>query len=105
MPFDSIDRPRDEDGFTFWSADVSRMLACGDYGSAIATLVETGHGYQEAERFVAVSLAINTPRPLNGHLTRLRALVDVARREMLLPGWSFAAVAAALEEAQLGLSA
>lgn len=103
MPWDAIDRHRDEDGFTLWTTDASRAIAKGEYAGAIAILIEAGHDEAAAERFVAAQLAINTPVPLNGRAghERLAGLVDVARRAMQLPGgWSFAQVADELERAQ-----
>jgi acetyl-CoA acetyltransferase len=104
MPWDSIDRKRDEDGFTFWTRDASRAIASGEYTAAIAILIEAGTTQEAAERFVAASLAVNMPFPLNGIPAHrdLAELVDVARNVMETSDWSFEQVATALERAQAG---
>lgn len=93
---DLADKSRDEDRRPIPITEVSRAINRGDYANAIAILTGAGQGELEAERFVAVTLAINTPtaRVIS---SRLRALVDVARRAMEKPGWTFSEVAASLE--------
>lgn len=97
---DLPDTRRDEDGVALPISDASRAMNRGDYLDAIAILVEAGQSELDAERFVAVSLAINTPSisdvPLN-----LAVLVDVARRAMTCAGWTFTAVTVEVERVQL----
>lgn len=98
---DLPDKLRDADlRSLFPISAASRAINRGDYGEAIAVLVEAGLSQLDAERFVAVTLAINTPSVCEIPL-RLAVLVDVALRVMSVEGWSFGDVGAALECAQL----
>lgn len=97
---DLPDRRRDEDDVALPISDASRAMNRGEYLEAIAILVNAGQDELDAERFVAVSLAINTPSVSDVPL-RIAVLVEVARRAMKCDGWSFTAVTEAVERAQV----